>query len=221
MGLSGCLEKVKNAPQNITLPSGKLHPVKGTYIDGTSAGDAETLNWALAADNASLSYIGLTMDGLITYDNQLNIPLRWLAEPIRVSEDGLTYTLILRDDLYWGDDKPLTGEDFVYTYKNLLFSDWLPFNYKDDYQENVDGKKQYVDVVAINKQTYEFRRQTVDPEFLYTITDFWVYPKHIAQKYEGELDAFTQADELNNLRYTGNLGAYRFVECSRKRTCRP
>jgi peptide/nickel transport system substrate-binding protein len=212
VGLSGCLEKAKEAPRNITVPSGKLHPVKGTYIEGASAGDAETLNWALAADNASLSYTGLTMDGLITYDNSLNVQLRWLAEPIHVSDDGLTYTLVLRDDLYWGDGKPLTSEDFVYTFKNLLFSDWLPFNYKDDYQETIDGKKQYIDVVAVDKQTYQFRRQTVYPEFLYRVTDFWAYPKHIAQKYEGNLEAFTQADELNNLKYTGNLGAYRFLE---------
>lgn len=212
LGLSGCLEKGKETPQNVTLPSGKLHPVKCMYIDGTSAGDAETLNWALAADNASFNYVSIAMDGLVVYDNALNIQLRWLAEPIRVSEDGLTYTLILRDDLYWDDDKPLTGEDFVYTYKNLLFSDWLTFNYKDDYKEIVDGKKRYVEVVAVDRETYEFRRQTVYPEFLYTVMSMWAYPKHIAAKYEGNLEAFTQADELNNLRYTGNLGPYRFVE---------
>ncbi len=211
VGLSGCLEKPKEAPQNITLPSG-LHPVKGTYIDGASAGDAETLNWALAADDASLSYVSLTMDGLITYDNSLKVQLRWLAEPVKVSEDGLAYTLVLREDLFWGDGKPLTSEDFVYTFKNLLFSDWLPYNYKDQYQETVNGKKQYVDVVALDKQTYQFRRQTVYPEFLYIAMGSLAYPKHIAQKYEGNLDAFTQADELNSLRYTGNLGPYRFLE---------
>ncbi len=211
VGLSGCLQKPNQTPQNITIPSG-LHPVKGTYIDGASAGDAETLNWALAADSASLDYISLTMDGLITYDNSLNVQLRWLAEPVKVSEDGLAYTLVLRDDLFWGDGKPLTSDDFVYTFKNLLFSDWLPFNYKDQYQETVNGKKQYVDVVALDKQTYQFRRQTVYPEFLYTAMSSWTYPKHIAQKYEGNIDAFTQADDLNNLEYTGNLGPYRFVE---------
>ncbi len=31
---------------------------KGVYISGTSAGDAETLNWILAADSASLGYAG-------------------------------------------------------------------------------------------------------------------------------------------------------------------
>lgn len=215
LSLSGCLEKKdneivsKNTTQNSTSAQ---HPVRGTFISGNSAGDAETLNWALAADNASLGYVGATMDGLAVYDNDLNIQLRWLAEPIKVSDDGLTYTLVLRDDLYWSEGKPLTSEDFVYTYKNLLFSDWLPFNYKSDYQEIVNGKRQYVDVVAVDKRTYKFIRQTVNPEFLYTTIGILAYPKHIAQKYEGNLDAFTQADELNNLRYTGNLGPYRFVE---------
>ncbi|MFQ5814950.1 MAG: ABC transporter substrate-binding protein [Candidatus Hydrothermarchaeaceae archaeon] len=211
-GLSGCLRREGIAPPVTTTPPNGLHPVKGTYISGTSAGDAETLNWALAADNASFNYIGFIMDGPVVYDNDLNIRLRWLAEPISVSEDGLTYTLVLRDDLHWTDERPLTSEDFVYTYKNILFSDWMPFNYKDDYQETIDGEREYVDVVAVDKHTFEFVRQTIDPEFLYTVTDFWAYPKHIVQKYEGDMDAFTQAEELNTPKYTGNLGPYRFVE---------
>ncbi|MEE8401149.1 MAG: ABC transporter substrate-binding protein, partial [Candidatus Hydrothermarchaeaceae archaeon] len=71
---------------------------------------------------------------------------------------------------------------------------------------------QYVDVSVVDKHTYRFERQTVDPEFLYTVTDLWVYPKHIAKQYEGDPDAFMKAEELNNLEYTGNLGPYRFVE---------
>jgi len=208
--IAGCSEKREKAV--IPTPSFSKPQVKGTFIEGTSSGDAETLNWILAGDDASFSYVNFTMDGLVTYDNNLKIVLRWLAEPIEVSDDGLTYTLYLRDDLYWSDGKQVTAEDFVYTYENLMFADWMPFNYKDDYREEVDGEKKFVDVRVIDKTTYQFVRQTVNPEFLYTITDFWVYPKHIVKKYEGNLDAFTQAEELNNLSYTGNLGPYRFVE---------
>lgn len=215
LGVAGCLGKKKApAPPAPSKPS--TPKVKGTFIVGTSAGDAETLNWILAADSASLDYVGYTMDGLAVYNNDLNIVLRWLAEPIEVSKDGLEYTLTLRDDLYWSDGKQVTAEDFVYTYKNLMFADWMPFNYKEDYKEQVDGKKEFVDVKVVDKTTYKFVRQTVDPEFLYTVTDFWVYPKHIVKKYEGDLDAFTKAEELNNLSYTGNLGPYRFVEWVRK-----
>ncbi|MFH1002984.1 MAG: ABC transporter substrate-binding protein, partial [Chloroflexota bacterium] len=38
------------------------------------------------------------------------------------------------------------------------------------------------------------------------------YPEHITVKYEGDIKAFTQAPEFNNLSYTGNLGPYRFRE---------
>ncbi len=212
VGLNGCLGREEAAPLVTSSPFSGLHPVTGSYLSGTSAGDAETLNWALSADNASFSYIGLVMDGMVAFDNDQNMKLRWLAEPITTSEDGLTYTLVLRDDLHWSDGRPLSSEDFVYTYKNLLFSDWLPFNYKDDYQETVEGENEFVDVVAVDKQTFQFVRQTVDPEFFFTVTDFWAYPKHIVQKYEGDMDAFTQAEELNTPKYTGNLGPYRFVE---------
>jgi|Deesub1362A_J573_1020465.scaffolds.fasta_scaffold00352_31 peptide/nickel transport system substrate-binding protein len=210
-GTIGCTGQ-KEAKVESQLPERQFPQVKGTFIEGTSSGDAETLNWILAGDGASLGYVNFTMDGLITYDNNLNIVLRWLSEPIEVSEDGLRYTLRIRDDLYWSDGKQVTAEDFVYTYRNLMFADWMPFNYKDDYREEIDGEKRFVEIKAINKTSYQFIRQTVNPEFLYTITDFWVYPKHIVKKYEGDIEAFTQADELNNLSYTGNLGPYRFVE---------
>jgi len=53
----------------------------------------------------------------------------------------------------------------------------------------------------------------VDPEFadnaIYSLTP---YPKHIAAKYEGDVKAFTQAEEFNKLTYTGNLGPYKFKE---------
>jgi peptide/nickel transport system substrate-binding protein len=212
-GLSGCLETKPEKPiSDAQIKGTSLHPIRGTYISGTSAGDAETLNWALAADNASFGYVNLTMDGLVTFDNNLDIQLRWLSEPIDVSEDGLTYSLTLRDDLLWTDDKPLTSDDMTYTYSNILFADWVPNTYKEDYQEAVDGENRFVEVVSVDKHTYQFKRQTVNPEFLYTVTDFWAYPKHIVQKYDGDIESFTQAEELNNLSYTGNLGPYRFVE---------
>ncbi len=55
---------------------------KGVYISGTSAGDAETLNWILAADSASFGYIGHTLDPLVTYDNEWNVQLRCAARDV-------------------------------------------------------------------------------------------------------------------------------------------
>lgn len=186
---------------------------KGNFTEGSSAGDAETLNWILAADAASFAYAGFALESLATYDNEWNVVLRHLAKPVEASEDGLTYTITIRDDLKWSDGTTVTAEDYVYTLKNLMFSDWLNYTYKTDWQETVDGETVFVELEVVNETTFVIKRQTVDPEFtdnaIYSLTP---YPKHIAIKYEGDVKAFTEAEEFNNLTYTGNLGPYRFKE---------
>ena len=187
--------------------------LKGNFIEGVSAGDAETLNYILAADSASFSYAGFTLGSLATYDNDWNVVLRHLAKPVEISEDGLTYTMTIRDDLRWSDGTKVTAEDYVYTLKNLMFSDWLNYTYKTDWQETVNGETVFVEPKVVNDTTFVIKTQTVDPEFvdnaIYGLTP---YPKHIAIKYEGDVKAFTEAEEFNNLTYTGNLGPYKFKE---------
>jgi len=185
---------------------------KGVYISGTSAGDAETLNWILAADSASLGYAGDTLDSLVTYDNEWRIQLRCAARDVEVTEDGLVYTVTIRDDLKWSDGSKVTAEDYVYTLKNLMFSDWLNYPYKSDWQEEVDGETVFVTPKVVDETSFTITRQTVDPEFIYTVRTLTPYPQYIAVKYEGDVEAFTQAPEFNNLTYTGNLGPYKFVE---------
>jgi peptide/nickel transport system substrate-binding protein len=187
-------------------------PTRGDFIEGDSGGDAETLNWILAADASSFSYVGHTLDSLATYDNQLNIRLRCLAKDIELSPDGLVYTVTIRDDLKWSNGSPATAEDYVYTLKNLMFSDWLNYPYKGDWQEEVNGKTVFVTPEVVNATTFTITRQTIYPEFVYTIYSLTPYPKYIATNYEGNVETFTQAPELNNLSYTGNLGPYRFKE---------
>ena len=187
--------------------------VKSIFIEGTSGGDAETLNWILAADATSHSYAGYTLDSLATYDNDWNVVLRHLDKPVEVSEDSLTYTITIRDDLWWTGGIKVTAEDYVYTLKNLMFSDWLNYTYKADWQEVVEGETVFIEAEVTDETTFIIKRQTIAPEFIdnaiYSLTP---YPKHIAIKYEGDVDAFTQAEEFNNLTYTGNLGPYRFKE---------
>jgi peptide/nickel transport system substrate-binding protein len=201
-------------PAPAPAPTPETRPqVKGIFLEGTSGGDAETLNWLLAADASSFSYAGQTFDSLATYNNQWQVVLRHLAKPVEVSEDGLTYTITIRDDLKWSDGTMVTAEDYVYTLKNLMFSDWLNYPYKSDWQETVSEETVFVEPEVINETTFVIKRQTVDPEFvdnaIYSLTP---YPRHIAIKYEGDIEAFTQAEEFNNLTYTGNLGPYRFKE---------
>jgi peptide/nickel transport system substrate-binding protein len=205
-----------HSPAVVYQPSGEApKPARETakiFISGTSAGDAETLNWILAADSASLSYVGHTVDSLVTYDNEWRVRLRTAARDVEVSEDGLTYTVAIRDDLRWSDGSQVTAEDYVYTLQNLMFSDWLNYPYKSDWQEEVGGKTVFVTPQVVDETTFAITRQSVYPEFIYTVRTLIPYPKYIAVKYGGDVEAFTQAPEFNNLTYTGNLGPYKFKE---------
>jgi peptide/nickel transport system substrate-binding protein len=212
VGALGCLARERETPAPVPTTEAPRPQVKGTFIEGVSAGDAETLNWILAADSASFDYVGHTLDSLATYDNEYNVVLRHLAKDIEISEDGLVYTITIRDDLRWGDGSKVTAEDYVYTLKNLMFSDWLNYNYKSDWQEEVDGETVFVKPEVVDDNTFRIVRKTVDPEFVYNLYPLTPYPRYIAEKYEGDIKAFTEAKEFNELTYTGNLGPYRFVE---------
>lgn len=56
----------------------------------------------------------LIYDGLIEKDEKGIIP--WLAKEWKISDDGKTYTFILRDDVKWHDGKPFTAEDVAFTF---------------------------------------------------------------------------------------------------------
>ncbi len=42
------------------------------------------------------------------------------ARAYSVSDDGLVYTFVLQDDIYWSDGKPVVAEDFVYSFRRLV-----------------------------------------------------------------------------------------------------
>ncbi len=42
------------------------------------------------------------------------------AASVEISEDLMTYTFTLRDDIYWSDGQPVTANDFVYAWRRLV-----------------------------------------------------------------------------------------------------
>lgn len=59
---------------------------------------------------------------LFRYDTDHNL-LPCLAESYDLSEDGLTYTFHLRENLKWSDGRPMTAEDFVFAFRRLADPD--------------------------------------------------------------------------------------------------
>lgn len=68
------------------------------------------------------------MEGLLTKDADGNV-IKAMAADEQVSEDGLTYTFTLRDDITWSNGDPVTADDFVFAWQELADS-----NLASDYQ---------------------------------------------------------------------------------------
>ena len=49
-----------------------------------------------------------------------------LAKSVDISEDGTTYTLTLRDDIYWSDGEKITTDDIVFTLDTLTVPEVAP-----------------------------------------------------------------------------------------------
>ena len=82
----------------VVEPTDVPDPQGGTMVESTFA-DASNLNPILASDSASFDIINKMFLGLVTTDAFTGETIGEIATGWDVSEDGLTYTFALRDDI--------------------------------------------------------------------------------------------------------------------------
>ncbi|MCF8053737.1 MAG: peptide-binding protein [Deltaproteobacteria bacterium] len=117
--LVGC--SVAEHPQNTS----------GDIIVTGSIGDASNLLPLLASDKTSHDIASLVYNGLVKYDKDVKI-VGDLARSWEVSQDGLTITFFLRDDVRWHDGVPFTANDVLFTYQ-LTIDPQTPTAYSGDF----------------------------------------------------------------------------------------
>ncbi|MCY7171821.1 oligopeptide transport system substrate-binding protein [Streptococcus gallolyticus] len=81
--------------------------------------EISTLDISKVTDTYSSIAIGNSGSNLLRRDEDGELQPD-LAEKVEVSDDGLTYTATLRDDLKWSDGSDLTAEDFVYSWQRIV-----------------------------------------------------------------------------------------------------
>ncbi|WP_409273690.1 ABC transporter substrate-binding protein [Neobacillus sp. SCS-31] len=103
-----------------------------------------------------------------------------LAESFEPSEDQLTWTLKLKDNLKWHDGQKITADDIVFTIDSIL----------DEKQSSsirgslvFDG--QPLKVEKVDELTVKFTLPQVTASFEGALNDFFPIPKHV---FEGETD---------------------------------
>ncbi|MGS2726965.1 ABC transporter substrate-binding protein [Psychroserpens sp. BH13MA-6] len=143
-----------------------------------------SLDPAFAKDNADIWAINQLFNGLVQMDENLNVQ-PCIAENWSISEDGLTYTFTLRDDVFFHKHelfgtqgtRTVTAQDFEYSFNRLL-------------DKNVASPGRWTlnkvaAFKALNDRTFEIRLKQPFPVFLGLLTMKYcsVVPKEIVSHY--------------------------------------
>ena len=128
-----------------------------------------TLDPAFAKDQATIWAVNQLFNGLVQLDNELNVRPS-LASRYEISSDGLDYTFLLRNDIFFhdhdlfvnGKGRQVLAKDFEYSFSRLVDKDlaapgaWV--------MGNVESFK------AKNDSTFTFRLKSPFPAFLCSAT---------------------------------------------------
>ncbi len=168
-------------------------PTTGDALVEGSIGDASRLLPILASDSASGTIVGLLFNGLLKYNERLEI-VGDLAQSWTVSPDGLELTFVLRPNVRWHDGTPVTAADVQFTYQKLIDpAVRTPFSSSYELVESLE---------VLDARTVRVRyREPFAPAL-----ESWMMgliPKHLLEHEDLNTAAFLR-------RPVGN-GSYRFV----------
>ncbi len=138
-------------------------------------GEPKTFNYLLSQESTSSDVLALMYEGLISIDLTTGEIVPALAESWEVSEDGKTIVYTLKDDLKWSDGEPLTVDDVVFTFNDLLLNEEIPTDTRDILRIGEEGK--LPTVRKLDERQVEFKIPEPFAPFL-RVTGVGILPKH-------------------------------------------
>lgn len=152
----------------------------GMYREGV-VGTPRFVNPVLAVSRADKDLVELVYDGLMTVGSDgMLIPN--IAESVNVSADGLTYNVVLKKNISFHDETPLTARDVVFTVGRI--TDPLVTS---PLRPNFDG----VSVEQVGEYEVNFVLKEPYSPFLENLT-FGILPAHIWGNVSVEEFPFSQ-----------------------------
>ena len=106
-----------------------------------------------------------------------------LAEEIKISEDGLKYTVTLKDGIKWSNGEPITAHDFEYSWKRVLKPElaadyaYMLYHIKGGEEYNKgEGSVDDVAIKATDDKTLEFELKSPVAYFKSIMAFYTLYP---------------------------------------------
>jgi len=187
--LAGCGRQPGDAPGNSdgsTTPSSpsQVEPpwvsrcepgVPGGRLILASFGDPKTFNPITQSETSSSDITDMLFIGLLVKNEQTQEMEPGLAHKWEVAEDKRTWTFHLRKGLKWSDGQPLTADDVVFTFNDVIYNTNI-VNVRVD-QLRVDGRD-----FAVSKLD-DLTVRVVTPETFAPFTEFFgkapIVPRHM------------------------------------------
>lgn len=140
--------------------------------------DPKTFNYALNQEFPNVfmfTYEGLTKQNAVTAELE---PA--LAESWEISEDKTRIIFTLREGLKWSDGQPLTADDVVFTYQDIVFNKEIPSDGGDGLK--IGEKGEFPNVKKLDDRRVEFILPEPFAPFLQTASgpssNIAILPKH-------------------------------------------
>lgn len=133
----------------------------------------KTFNPFNAKDATSSSMGGIMYDGLLTTNPITGEVIPLLAKSFKIENDT-EYTITLRNGLTWSDGSPITAEDVIYTYEEIIFAGLGNTSTRD--MMIIDG--QLPKLEKLDSHTVKFTTSKPFAPFLRQLSTS-IAPKHI------------------------------------------
>ena len=117
----------------------------------------DTLNPVLTENNANLRMLKLIFEPLIICDEEQR-PVPVLADSYSVSDDGLTWTVNLKQNVLWHDGTSFTVADVEYTYNTIMES--------EEETRYTDNLKNVIKITHLSDYTIVFNLEKPQTNFV-------------------------------------------------------
>jgi peptide/nickel transport system substrate-binding protein len=160
----------------------------------SEVGDPKTFNYIMANETSSTDIGRLMFWSLLNFDVPTQEIKPGLAESWTNSPDGKTWTFKLRKNLRWSDGEPLTADDVIFTWNNIIYNTNINTVMRDPFI--VDGKE--FTVTKVDDLTVQIVTPQIYAPFLAAFgAGAPIMPKHVLAKSVAD-GTFTSAYSINS-----------------------
>ena len=178
------VDQLRNNAEEFEYATGK----HGGTLTYATISEPLTFNLAIANDASSSGVLGYLFEGLTETSWLTDEVEPMLAESWERSDDGMTWTFHLRDDVRWHDGEPFTAHDVDFTFNRIIYNHDIPassrpaFHFRFLNEETGKWEESPMTVRALDDFTVECVLPLPFAPFLRSMGTA-IYPKHILEKH--------------------------------------